>query len=79
MMNVNRMDSSLVGSSMMGALIGQDVSEPLTMTEARQAVKGYLTKRGDDSLEIGEIMVFSNHAYAQINDRETGRMTRWVA
>lgn len=36
------------------------------------AVSAYLTSLNQDNLALGEIMIFSNHAYAQILNNETG-------
>ncbi len=46
--------------------------EPLSLEEAEAAVQDYLASLGDDKLTLGEIMVFDNHAYAQIVDTTTG-------
>ena len=46
--------------------------DPLTLAEASTAVEKYLAGLNDDSLELGEVMVFDNHAYAQIVEKETG-------
>ncbi len=74
MMGGGLMNGAMINGGMMGAGDGTAAGEPLTLAEARQAVSDYLTARGDNgALEIGEIMIFSNHAYAQIIDADTGR------
>lgn len=46
--------------------------EPLTLEEAEDALRDYLTSLGDQDLRLGEIMIFDNHAYAQIVEESTG-------
>jgi hypothetical protein len=45
---------------------------PLTIDQAKQAVEGYLENANNADLELGEIMIFSNHAYARIVEKSTG-------
>ena len=59
-----RMMSSL-NSSLLGI-------EPISLVDAEAAIRGYLDIIQDDNLDIGEIMVFDNHAYAQIVEIDTG-------
>jgi hypothetical protein len=35
-------------------------------------VETFLARLGDENLEVGEIMIFDNHAYAQIIEKDTG-------
>jgi len=51
---------------------GLTAAEPLTVEQAQSAVQDYLTSIGDDNLVLGEIMIFDNHAYAQILEADTG-------
>lgn len=46
--------------------------KPLTVDQARQAVEGYLKGLNNPDLEIKEIMVFDNNAYARITEKSTG-------
>jgi hypothetical protein len=46
--------------------------DPLSLTEATDAVEAYLATLNDSNLVLGEVMVFDNHAYAQIVEQETG-------
>ena len=46
--------------------------EPLTIEEAQTAVSNYLDGLNDNELVLGEIMIFDNHAYAQVLNSETG-------
>ncbi len=85
-----------MGAGMMGMM---GMAEPellglpvLSIAEAREAVAGYLEGLAAfglpaDGFTIGEVMVFDNHAYVQVLEKETGRgafellvepRTRWV-
>jgi len=46
--------------------------EPISIDVAQDAVEKYINAFGYGNLEIGEIMIFSNHAYAQIIETDTG-------
>jgi hypothetical protein len=46
---------------------GDDV-EPLSLEEAEAALDDYLAELDEEGLTVGEIMIFDNHAYAQILD-----------
>ncbi len=63
------------GYGMMGGMIGNASGlinvDPLTLKDATTAVTDYLASLNNDNLELGEIMIFSNHAYAQILDADT--------
>ncbi len=75
MMNGSNMMTGQYGD-MMGMMTGfsglSDV-QPLTIEEAETAVTDYLVTLNQDNLYLGEIMIFSNHAYAQVLDSETGQ------
>ncbi|HNQ42711.1 MAG TPA: hypothetical protein PKL22_11475 [Saprospiraceae bacterium] len=45
---------------------------PLTVDQAKQAVEGYLNNLNKSDLELKEIMIFSNNAYARIVEKSTG-------
>ncbi|MHC4143162.1 MAG: hypothetical protein ACYSUD_00125 [Planctomycetota bacterium] len=45
---------------------------PLTLTEVADALAAYLSHLNDSNLEIGEVMIFDNHAYAQITEVDSG-------
>jgi len=64
-----------MGAGMMGGYGGGlfDQAEPLSLDSARDAVEDYLAAwENDQDLEIAEIMIFENHAYAQIVEVSTG-------
>jgi heat shock protein HslJ len=46
--------------------------KPLTVDQAKQAVEGYLTGLNNPDLELKEIMIFDNNAYARITEKSTG-------
>lgn len=61
------------GGSMMGANSGLYPNpNPLSLDQAQQAVDNFLTAQGNTDLALGEIMIFDNHAYAQIVEQSTG-------
>lgn len=47
-------------------------TEPLSLAEASAAVEAYLAELNQDNLELGEVMIFDNHAYAQIVEQDSG-------
>lgn len=46
--------------------------KPMTIDQAKQAVEGYLKDLNNSDLELKEIMIFSNNAYARIVEKSTG-------
>ena len=62
------------GNSMMGNYRNRVNSnvKPLTVDQARQAVEGYLKGLNNPDLELKEIMIFDNNAYARITEKSTG-------
>jgi len=63
--------SSRWGMMQDGVFVDANV-EPLTMAEAESALEDFLAASAYDDLEIGEIMIFDNHAYAQFVEVSTG-------
>jgi hypothetical protein len=59
------------GYNMMGGPAALN-SKPLTVTQATQAVEGYLKNLNNSDLELKEIMIFNNNAYARITEKSTG-------
>lgn len=47
-------------------------TEPLSLNEARTILEDYLQAYGNADLEIAEIMIFDNHAYAEVVEKSTG-------
>ena len=70
MMGGNMMDGQF-GSGMMGSFGSSTNVDPLSLEDAETAVTNYLATLDNDNLAIGEIMIFDNHAYAQIIDKTT--------
>lgn len=64
----------MMGPGMMGGYgsSGFNQVEPLSIDEAEQAVEGFLADLGNPDLALKEIMIFSNHAYAEIIEKSTG-------
>ena len=61
------------GYGMMGGYGGGLFApDPLTLSEATDALETWLAALGDDNLTAGEVMIFDNHAYAQIVEKESG-------
>ena len=57
---------------MQGGVFVDTNVEPLTMEEAESVLEDFLAASTYDDLEIGEIMIFDNHAYAQFVEVSTG-------
>ena len=62
----------MMGPRGLGAFQSSELipSEPLTLEAVEARLGEFLA--GRDDLEVGEIMIFDNHAYAQIIEHETG-------
>lgn len=73
--------NSMVGNYIFGGMMGQRVmwnsnspfftSEPLTLDEVTEAVTAYLAESGESNLIIREVMIFDNHAYAEVVEKDT--------
>ncbi|MDX1436073.1 MAG: hypothetical protein R3335_04640 [Anaerolineales bacterium] len=63
-----------MGGDMMGSLNSQWLSniDPIPLLSAQEAVMAYLDELNNADLEAGEVMIFENHAYAQIIESSTG-------
>jgi hypothetical protein len=76
------MMSSMMGQAMNGMMGGSMMVNsnspffvaptPLTLTEAADTLAAYLSHLNDSNLVIGEVMIFDNHAYAQIVEIDSG-------
>jgi hypothetical protein len=60
------------GGMMGGYGGGLSAAEPLSLQEAQQAVDEYLERLGNADLKVDEVMIFDNHAYAEIVEESTG-------
>jgi hypothetical protein len=47
-------------------------AEPLSVEAVEEAVQAYIDSLGNDNLELEEIMIFDNHAYAEIFEKDSG-------
>lgn len=68
------MMSGYGGTGMMGMYGSSGLSavDPLSITQAQDALNGYLDRLNNPDLEIKEVMIFENHAYAEIDEKSTG-------
>lgn len=68
------MGRGMMGGGMMGGYdnSGLRPDEPITIEQAEQAVQEYLDQLGDPNLQLAEVMIFDNHAYAEIVEQDTG-------
>ena len=48
------------------------VTEPLTLVETTETLNTYLATLNDSNLAVDDIMIFDNHAYAQIVEKDSG-------
>lgn len=55
-----------------GPAYGDDKS-PITIDDAKKSVDQYLTDTGNDDLELAELLQFSNHFYAGVKEKSTGK------
>ncbi len=55
-----------------GIDFGGEGAEPLDIHEVEQILEDYLADTGDPDLDYADIMIFDNHAYAQILESSTG-------
>jgi hypothetical protein len=64
----------MMGPGMMGGFgqSGLAPAAPLTVEQAEQAVSGFLAGFGNPDLSLREVMIFDNHAYAEIEEKSTG-------
>ena len=68
------MGGGMMGYGMMGSYASGGLSavKPLSIEQAQEALEKYLDGLSDPDLEIKEIMIFENHAYAEIVEKSTG-------
>lgn len=62
------MNGGMVGSGIMDGFGGLTSAEPLSIEEVETIVTDYIDALNHDNLTPVEIMIFDNHAYAQIVD-----------
>jgi hypothetical protein len=69
------MGGGMMGAGMMGGAwdyIPPGDVKPLTIGEAAEQVEQYLENWGNPELELAEVMEFSNHFYAEVEEASTG-------
>ncbi|MBE7555572.1 MAG: hypothetical protein HS126_31365 [Anaerolineales bacterium] len=71
MMN-GMMNSGMMGGMMVNSNSPFFTAQPLTLAEATDTLNAYLSSLNDDNLELGEVMIFDNHAYAEIVEKDSG-------
>jgi len=64
---------SMMGPAMMGGWGGLADVEPLSIEDAEHAVAEFVAELDEADLAVGEIMIFENHAYAQVIDADSGQ------
>jgi hypothetical protein len=75
---MNGMMGQMMGGLMGGGMMFNSNSpfyvptEPLTLAEATGILNTYVTDLNDSNLTVGEVMIFDNHAYAQIVEKDSG-------
>ncbi len=60
------------GGGMWGSNSPFFTTEPLSVAQATEAVETFLGNLNDSNLALAEIMIFDNHAYAEVVEKDTG-------
>lgn len=47
-------------------------ADPLTVPEVTETLNAYLAALNDSNLEVDDVMIFDNHAYAQVVEKDSG-------
>lgn len=78
MMSGGMMDGMHPGGMMTPGMVGRTGStallgiEPLSIEEAQAAVETFLAGLEDKDLTVGKVLIFENHAYAQVVEESSG-------
>lgn len=73
-----RLGRGMMGGGSMGGMMGgygpagPVAASPLSTEAAQGAVESYLDRLGNPDLALKEVMIFDNHAYAEIVEKSTG-------
>lgn len=67
------MGGGMMGGGAFGGFGRSPNVQPLTVDEATEAVENYLNRLGYQDLQVGEVMIFDNHAYVKVEDPAAGR------
>jgi hypothetical protein len=73
--NFSNWRNNMMGGGMMGGYgysTDTATDSTLTLDSARSAVQDYLDALGDDNLEIEEVMLFNQNAYAIVVEKDSG-------
>lgn len=71
--DANGMMGGMMGQGMGGHHAADPAEEPLSLEAVTTALTDYLATLDNSTLGLGAIMLFDNHAYAQIADTTAGR------
>jgi hypothetical protein len=76
------MMQGMMGGGMMQGMMGGGMMinsnspffnvEPLSLAETQETLAAYLASLNDTNLAVADIMIFDNHAYAQIVEKDSG-------
>jgi hypothetical protein len=73
---MSQMMSGMTNGMMGGMMVNSNspffTGKPLTLAEASETLNAYLTSLNDSNLQLGEVMIFDNHAYAEIVEKGSG-------
>lgn len=69
---MNGMMNSMMGGMMVNSNSPFFTAKPLTVAEATETLNAYLADLNDSNLKLDEVMIFDNHAYAEIVEQDSG-------
>jgi hypothetical protein len=73
---MSQMMSGMTNGMMGGMMVNSNspffTGKALTLAEASETLNAYLTSLNDSNLQLGEVMIFDNHAYAEIVEKDSG-------
>jgi hypothetical protein len=69
---MNGMMNSMMGGMMMNSNSPFFTAKTLTLAEATETLNAYLVDLNDSNLKLDEVMIFDNHAYAEIIEQDSG-------
>jgi hypothetical protein len=69
---MNGMTNGVMGSMMTNSNSPFFTAKPLTLAETTETLNAYLADLNDSNLALGEVMIFDNHAYAQVVEKDSG-------
>jgi hypothetical protein len=69
---MNGMTNGMMGGMMVNSNSPFFTAKPLTLAEATETLNAYLVDLNDSNLTLSEVMIFDNHAYAEIVEKDSG-------